>query len=140
MRPIEVCMHPSAFLSMARKTYSGWLLYEELLFEFGRVGVHQLQNTLFHCLISVAAHTTCCRNVNFLILFGGTRPLSTRLMPNFQMLPYCRCHLCFEDIFFGKFCPKDKQTKAKRKTKKKTATILTTTAKENKKYMLFVSI
>lgn len=24
---------------------------------------------VFHCLISVAAHTTCCRNVNFLILF-----------------------------------------------------------------------
>ena len=44
--PIEVCMHPSAFLSMTRKPYSWWLLYEELLFEFGRVGVHQLQNTL----------------------------------------------------------------------------------------------
>ena len=70
--PIEVCVHPSAFLSMARKTYSWWLfIYKEFHFEFGRVGVHQLQNTLlvFHCLISVAAHTTCCRNVNFLILF-----------------------------------------------------------------------
>ena len=95
---------------------------------------------VFQCLISVAAHTTCGRNVNFLILFGGTRPLSTRLMPNFQMPPDCRCHLCIEDIFFGKFCPKDKQTKAKKKTKKKNSNNINNNSKRKQKYILFVSI
>ena len=66
--PPRVCMHLSAFLSMAKNPTPGGCSARGALDESGSTATkHSL--LAFHCLISEAAHTTCGRNVNFPILF-----------------------------------------------------------------------
>ena len=98
---------------------------------------------VFHCLISVAAHTTCCRNVNFLILFWWYSTLIYSFDAKLSYAAGLPISPLLQGHFLWEILPQRQTNKSKKenqKKEKKTATILITTAKENKKYVLFVSI